>query len=110
MPWVSETNLNKWRRVGLLATALICGCATVAEQAAPGAGAVRLARNAADVANCTAVGNVKAYVNNVSPGVGDEVKFRNQVVGYGGNAAFVTVYAAYETPAEGVAYRCPASP
>src|SRR5260370_40559061 len=43
------------------------------------------------------------------PIVGDEVKFRNQVIGFGGNVGFVTLDGAYTTPAEGVAYRCPAS-
>ncbi|HEY0801218.1 MAG TPA: hypothetical protein VGD54_10265, partial [Steroidobacteraceae bacterium] len=85
----------------------VSGCVT--EQAAPGASAVRLTRNAADVTNCTAVGNVKAYINN-NNSVGDEVKFRNQVIGYGGNAGFVTIDGTYRTPAEGVAYRCPTTP
>ena len=93
----------------LAAMFLLSGCVT--ERAAPGASAVTLTRNAADVANCTAVGNVKAYAPN---GVGDEVKFRNQVVGYGGNVGFVTLngacgIGACQTAAEGVAYRCPAN-
>jgi hypothetical protein len=91
---------------GLATMVLFSGCVT--EQVAPGANAVKLTRNAADVANCTAVGNVKAYAPN---GVGDEVKFRNQVVGYGGNVGFVTIngacgIGACQTAAEGVAYRC----
>jgi hypothetical protein len=88
---------------------LFSGCVT--EQAAPGANAVPLTRNPAEVANCTAVGNVNAYAPN---GVGDEVKFRNQVVGYGGNVGFVTLngscgIGACQRAAEGVAYRCPAN-
>ena len=94
---------------GLAMLILLSGCVT--EQAAPGSSAVTLTRNAADVANCTAVGNVNAYAPN---GVGDEVKFRNQVVGYGGNVGFVTLngacgIGACQTAAEGVAYRCPAN-
>jgi len=91
---------------GLTTMMFVSGCVT--EQAAPGASAVVLTRNAAEVANCTAVGNVKAYAPN---GVGDEVKFRSQVVGYGGNVGFVTLdgacgIGACGTAAEGVAYRC----
>jgi len=63
-----------------------------------------------DVANCTAVGNVKAHLSEQGPLVGDEAKFRNQVIGFGGNTGFVTLDGAYGSPAEGVAYRCPAGP
>jgi hypothetical protein len=94
---------------GLAMMVLFAGCVT--EQAAPGSSAVKLTRNAADVANCTAVGNVKAYAPN---GSGDEVKFRNEVVGYGGNVGFVTLngpcgIGACHLAAEGVAYKCPAN-
>jgi hypothetical protein len=89
------TRLNcQERRKGtgalLTLTLITSGCAT--EQAAPGAGAVRLTRTPADVANCTAVGNVKAHAPN---GNGDEVKFRNQVIGFGGNVGLVTVSPGY---------------
>lgn len=107
MPTLKVRVLSKFS--GLATMVLFSGCVT--EQAAPGTNAVTLTRNVADVANCTAVGNVKAYAPN---GVGDEVKFRNQVVGYGGNVGFVTLngacgIGACHTAAEGVAYRCPAN-
>ncbi len=93
---------------GALALLLLAGCAST-ELAVPGAGAVRLTRAAGDVASCTAVGNVKAHLGTDENGplVGDAVKFRNQVVGFGGNVGFVTLDGAYSSPAEGVAYRCP---
>jgi hypothetical protein len=81
--------------------ALTSGCAI--EQAAPGAATARLTRTPADVSNCTAVGNVKDYAPN---GTGDEVKFRNQVISYGGNVGLVTVSPAYGKPSEDIAYRC----
>jgi hypothetical protein len=90
---------------GVLVLLLLAGCAST-ELAVPGADTIRITRVAGDVASCTAVGNVKAQVG----GVGDEVKFRNQVIGFGGNVGFVTLDGAYKSPAEGVAYRCPASP
>jgi hypothetical protein len=92
-----------------LISMLACGCA-VKELAVPGADAIRLTRIAGDVANCTAVGNVKAHLSEQGPLVGDEAKFRNQVIGFGGNTGFVTLDGAYGSPAEGVAYRCPAGP
>jgi hypothetical protein len=76
----------------------------------PWSATVRITRVAGDVAGCTAVGNVKAHLGtDEGPTVGDEVKFRNQVIGFGGNVGFVTLDGAYTSPAEGVAYRCPAS-
>lgn len=92
--------------LGLL---LLSGCAAT-ELAVPGAGAVRITRVAGEVANCTAVGNVKAPLVAGDSSVGDEMKFRNQVIGFGGNVGFVTLDGVYKSPLEGVAYRCPASP
>jgi hypothetical protein len=95
---------------GALVLLLLAGCAST-EIAVPGSDTVRITRVARDVAGCTAVGNVKAYLGTGEKVmVGDEVKFRNQVIGFGGNVGFVTLDGAYTTPAEGVAYRCPASP
>jgi hypothetical protein len=84
---------------------------TVTSRAVPGSDTVRITRVAGDVAGCTAVGNVKAHfgTDGNGPIVGDEVKFRNQVIGFGGNVGFVTLEGAYKSPAEGVAYRCTAS-
>jgi hypothetical protein len=95
--------------VGVLVSMLACGC-VAKELAVPGADAIRLTRIAGEVANCTAVGNVKAHLSEQGPIVGDEAKFRNQVIGFGGNTGFVTLDGAYGTPAEGVAYRCPVNP
>jgi hypothetical protein len=96
---------------GVLVLLLLAGCAST-EVAVPGADTIRITRVAGDVASCTAVGNVKAHLGSDGNGpiVGDEVKFRNQVIGFGGNVGFVTLDGAYKSPAEGVAYRCPASP
>jgi hypothetical protein len=93
---------------GALLLLLLAGCAST-EIAAPGSDTVRITRAAADVAACTPVGNVKAHYD-TGPVVGDEVKFRNKVIGFGGNVGLVTLEGAYSTPAEGVAYRCPTRP
>jgi hypothetical protein len=96
---------------GPLVSLLLAGCAST-ELAVPGSDTVRITRVAGDVAGCTAVGNVSAHLGTDGKGpiVGDEVKFRNQVIGFGGNVGFVSLDGAYTTPAEGVAYRCPGSP
>jgi hypothetical protein len=95
---------------GALVLLLLAGCAST-EIAVPVSATVRMPRAAKDVAGCTAVGNVMAHLGNDGnhPIVGDEVKFRNQVIGFGGNVGFVSLDGAYTTPAEGVAYRCPVS-
>jgi len=73
----------------MLAT-LIVGCTTVA--VAPGADKMRLTGNAADVATCKAVGNIKTP--EVSPGLMNsffaEKQFRNLAVGLGSDVALVT--------------------
>jgi hypothetical protein len=60
--------------------------------------------------SCSAVGNIR-----VSPGTSGQVdlsnaaaRFRNQVVGLGGNTAFITSESS-GVPVAGVAYRCPQS-
>jgi hypothetical protein len=78
----------------LAITTLTAGCATTV--LAPGAAQVRIVRNAADVAACTAVGNV-------SPGQDP----RNLTVGLGGNTLFVTTENSLGAIFNGVAYRCP---
>jgi hypothetical protein len=75
---------------------------------APGADKVRITKNAADVASCTAVGNIKAPSDsngNVDL-INAATEFRNQTIGLGGNTAFVT-YGPLGAPEQGVAYRCP---
>jgi hypothetical protein len=75
---------------------------------APGADKVRITKNPSDVANCSAVGNIK--VPGEASGQLDiataGTEFRNQTVGVGGNTAFVTS-STLGIPVEGVAYRCP---
>ena len=83
----------------LLAGLLLTGCVT---PLAPGADQVRVTHNAADVAGCTAVGNLEPSADP-----------RNQAVGLGGNVVFATnrfvggvVIGAYT----GVVYRCGSTP
>ena len=82
----------------LAITTLTAGCVTTA--LAPGASQVKIVRNAADVAACTAVGNVLAAVQ-----AGEDA--RNSTVGLGGNTLFVTTENSLGTIFNGVAYRCP---
>jgi hypothetical protein len=81
--------------------ALLAGCVTLA----PGADKVKMTQNPADVASCSAVGNIKAPRD--SQGQVDifdqENTLRNQTVGLGGNTALETS----TLLGEGVAYRCP---
>lgn len=75
----------------------LAGCVTTA--LAPGAADVRVVRSAADVASCTAVGNVRQ-----PPDLNADM--RNMTVGVGGNTLFVTEESTNLIRA-GVAYRCP---
>ncbi len=77
------------------------GCVTVA--LAPGADQVHLTKNAADVASCKAVGNVKSPQSDNA--FDAEPSIRNQAVGLGGNAIFVT--RDFNSALEGIAYHCP---
>ena len=82
---------------------LLDGCVTTA--LAPGAADVQIARNAEDVAACTAVGNFRQPP-------GEFVDPRNVVVGLGGNTLFVTqqtigIAAGPRSIVAGVAYHCP---
>jgi len=59
--------------------------------------------NPSDVTHCKPVGNI-----NVHGSVDAKKEFRNDVVGFGGNAAIVTETDVLgETPFAGVAYQCP---
>jgi hypothetical protein len=75
---------------------------------APGADKVRLTRNPSEVGNCTAVGNIEVpgSANGQVSMLDANNQFRNQVVGLGGNTAFITS-SQLGAPVEGVAYRCP---
>ena len=79
------------------ATLLLAGCVSTA--LAPGAADVRVVKSSADVASCTAVGNVRQPAD-------QNVDMRNLTVGVGGNTLFVTeeVFGIIQS---GVAYRCP---
>jgi len=75
---------------------------------APGADKVRITKNPSDLANCSAVGNINVPIElqgQVDIAIAD-TQFRNQVIGLGGNAAFVTS-SSLGIPVEGIAYRCP---
>jgi hypothetical protein len=84
---------------------LLSACAVT--RPAPGAAEIRLTKDAADVANCTAVGNIAVPKNN---GVVDiasaKTQFQNQAIGLGANTGLVTEGVLF-APAAGVAYRCP---
>jgi hypothetical protein len=89
----------------VMASLVLQGCATTT--LAPGADKVRLTQKAADVASCTAVGNIttppgpKGSGNFTTP-----ASFQNQAVGLGGNTVFVTSQL-LGAPIDGVVYRCP---
>ena len=91
---------------------LVFGCGVLAGVTAcvalaPGAEKVRITKAAADVSNCTAVGNIRVPTNaDGSVNVGADREFRNQAVGLGANTAFETE-GTLSVPLEGVAYRCP---
>jgi len=80
-----------------VATLLLTGC--VSTQLAPGAADVKIVRTSADVASCTAVGNVRQPPD-------QNVDMRNLTVGVGGNTLFVTEEF-LGIVKSGVAYRCP---
>jgi hypothetical protein len=64
---------------------------------------VRLTKNPADVTSCKAAGNVKSPQNGSS--FDAEPSIRNQAVGLGANAIFIT--RDLSGAMEGVAYHCP---
>ena len=84
--------------LGVAICALANGCVGVSYAPAPGADRVQLIRNPADVAKCTAVGNVDWQRGHAD--------VRNLTVGLGGNAIFVTSEQ-NGFVLTGVAYRCP---
>jgi len=83
----------------------LAGCVTVTTTTlAPGAASVRIVRSDADVASCTAVGNVRQPPD-------QNVDLRNLTVGVGGNTLFVTESVGTpplsgNTVVSGIAYRC----
>ena len=75
------------------------GCVPVTVLA-PGAEQVKITHKPADVAACTAVGNV-------SPNYQKLEDARNLTVGLGGNALFVTQKSLDAVIISGIAYHCP---
>jgi hypothetical protein len=92
----------------LIVAAAIVISATACVALAPGADKVRITKVAADVANCTAVGNINVprIANGGVDNSNARTQFLNQAVGLGGNTAFVTS-SRFGVPIEGIAYRCP---
>jgi hypothetical protein len=81
----------------LASAAALGGCITPV----PGAAQVRITTQAAEVAGCTPVGNVRVPQDEVQ----SEQDARNQTVGLGGNVLLNTNVLTMN----GVAYRCPAA-
>jgi hypothetical protein len=82
----------------LIAASLAAGCVTI--NLAPGAAQVNITRNPADVAACTAVGNLPQNMHTPDSA-------RNETVGLGGNTLFVTTEGTTGAILGGIAYRCP---
>jgi hypothetical protein len=75
----------------------VSGCVPVV--LAPGAEQVKITQKPADVAGCTAVGNV-------SPNLQKQDDARNLTVGLGGNALLVTQESLDRVIISGIAYHC----
>ena len=74
---------------------------------APGAEHVKVTKNAGDVANCQAVGNLSNVNGGNVTDAGQRIA-RNQAIGLGGNTIFDTSNTFQESQGvvEGVVYRC----
>jgi hypothetical protein len=74
---------------------------------APGAEQVKVTKNAGEVANCKAVGNLSNVNGGNVTDAGQRIA-RNQAIGLGGNTIFDTSNAFQESQGvvEGVVYRC----
>lgn len=101
-----EMLMNRYAlNLAAVATALtLAGCLVTTNVLAPGAAAVRVVRSEADIASCTAAGNVRQPPD-------QNVDMRNLTVGVGGDTLFVTeetkrVVGSYDYIVAGVAYRC----
>jgi len=89
--------------LGALLLLSLCATGCISTPQAPGAQQVKITRNTADVAGCTAMGNINFDA-------GGEP--RNQAVGLGGNVVFDTtpsVAAALGNWTTGIVYRCAAT-
>jgi hypothetical protein len=97
------------RANGSVLVVAVCGLfLTACVTLAPGADKVRITKNAADVAACSAVGNVNTSGGAQGPSqiVDSSIELRNQALGLGGNVVFVTA-AVLGVPGEGVVLRLP---
>jgi len=88
--------------------AVLSACAPIPFVLAPGAAQVRVTNVAADVAGCSPVGNIQVPSDgggfvSVGRALG---QLKNQAIGFGGNAAFVTD-GTLDIPEAGIAYHCP---
>lgn len=92
----------------LLAGSLVGLVACTPLVLAPGAAQVRVTDQPAEVASCTAVGNMR--VPEDANGMVDVIRavrnLQNQTIGLGGNVAFVTD-GSPKFPQAGIAYKCP---
>jgi len=98
--------MHRFHAVLITVTCVTLGAACAATthvNLAPGAAHVRLTKTPGDVSACKPVGNIKVPIE---LNANAESRFRDQVVGLGGNAGFVTV-GTLRAPAEGIAYQCP---
>jgi hypothetical protein len=98
---------NPLKSSAMASLLVLTGCVTTTTALAPGAESVRIVRGQADVASCTAVGNVRQPPD-------QNVDMRNLTVGVGGDTLFVTEELTpitgsanvYTYIKSGVAYRC----
>ena len=101
--------MHRLHAVLITVTCLTLGACATPVPLALGAAQVRLTKNPADMATCKPVGNIR--VPEMPLGFSVDVEnservFRNQVVGFGGNAALVTLVQ-LGALSQGVAYQCP---
>jgi hypothetical protein len=100
---VSPTGLST-RKLLALFVAGIPACTPF--RLAPGADQVRVTNLAADVSGCKPVGNIKIEKEQNAI-FGNQLDLvRNQAIGFGGNAVFVTE-GTPKYPETGIAYQCP---
>jgi hypothetical protein len=79
---------------------IVAGCIPLVVLA-PGADQVRITKNAADVASCSAVGNVDGRIDSVPRDQTNQMK--DEAIGLSGDVVFVT---SEFGPPKGIAYRC----
>jgi hypothetical protein len=97
--------VDGFRRGIVVVLISILAQACVTTTTAPGADKVRLTQNAADVSNCTAVGNITPARDAKGDTFSTPAEFQNQAIGLGGNTVLVTKQQ-FGAPINGVVYRC----